>query len=398
MISYFVVSFKDGKRTYNFHSFENEKELFTYFFNRNSPVLYFTKIPINLSISKTKLRKDEIIEIIDTLHLIIKSGLPIHTGLVDLANDIDKKNFKNVLLYISEMLSMGHSLSYAMSKFPRIFNSMILTLIKVGESSGQLDLTLETASIYLKKYLSITRKVKQALIYPAFALVGSIAAMFVWMFSVLPQMIDLFKQMHVDLPAMTLFLISATDFLSKNGLFILIVILSLILIFSYSYMRNYNFNFFINKLLLRIPVVKQVISGYNISMIMDYLRLSVASGIPLFTALNTLYENTSNLVYKKAIDEIRAEVISGKSLSSAFKKTGLFNSFVIRMLSTGEESGNLDRQMIFVSEAYTQKVFYYAENIGKIIEPVIIIFVGIFMAFIMMSLITPIYDLISKLS
>lgn len=398
MTSYFVVYLENSVRKYSIQTVNHEEEILSFFSEKNQVVIYFLKLPFSYSIYNLKIKPDEVIEIIDSLFLIVKSGLPLHQGLIDLATDSDSKNFKKIILHMAELLEKGHPLSYAFSKFPKSFNSMILTLIKIGEETGQLEFTLNTASSYLKKNLALKRKVKQALIYPGFAFVAVLLAMVVWIVYVLPEVTVLFKQMNVPLPPLTIFVIDASSFLNENIFYLAGGIFFSLFSFIYAFSHNEKLNLVVNKVLLKTPVIKNIISGFNIALIMDYLKLSLASGVPLFSALNSLYDNTKNIVFKKAIDSIRQDVISGHSLSYSFKKTNLFSSFIIRMISTGEESGNLERQLDFVSEHYNTKVYYYAENLGKVIEPIIILFVGGFMGFIMMALMSPIYDLIATIN
>lgn len=132
--------------------------------------------------------------------------------------------------------------------------------------------------------------------------------------------------------------------------------------------------------------------------IAEYLRLALVSGIPLFNALEILKNNLQNEVFKKALISTHGDVSRGLQLSESFKKTGLFSPFMIRMMSVGEASGNLDSQLELIAQYYNERVDYYAENIGKIIEPAMLIIVGGFMALVMVGLMGPMYDLVSEMS
>ena len=151
----------------------------------------------------------------------------------------------------------------------------------------------------------------------------------------------------------------------------------------------------IDKYLLKTPVLKTVISSFNIAFISEYLRLAVVSGVPLYEALDTLNKNINNELYKKALQDATRDISKGSQLSSAFSQTKMFSTFTIRMMSVGEASGTLDSQLAIVSEHYYEKVDYFADNIGKIIEPVVLIFVGGFMILVIAGLMGPMYDLVS---
>jgi type II secretory pathway component PulF len=149
--------------------------------------------------------------------------------------------------------------------------------------------------------------------------------------------------------------------------------------------------------MLKVPVIKQIISSFNMAFISEYLRLALVSGIPLSSALDTLRNNVSNELYKYALQGVSDDVTKGNQLSSAFVNTKLFAPFMTRMMGVGESSGTLEPQLELISEHYYEKVDYFAENIGKIIEPVVLIIVGGFMALIMLGLMGPIYDLVSNI-
>ncbi|MCW8821744.1 MAG: type II secretion system F family protein, partial [Sulfurovum sp.] len=147
----------------------------------------------------------------------------------------------------------------------------------------------------------------------------------------------------------------------------------------------------------KIPIVKHVVSSFNIAFISEYLRLALVSGVPLLGALETLKNNISNEIFKEALIHASEEVTKGNQLSASLGKSKLFTPFMLRMMSVGESSGALESQLSHISEYYNKKVDYYAENIGKFIEPVVLIIVGGFMALIMVGLMGPMYDLISAI-
>jgi type II secretory pathway component PulF len=154
---------------------------------------------------------------------------------------------------------------------------------------------------------------------------------------------------------------------------------------------------FTDKIVLKIPVIKQIVSGFNIAFLTEYLRLALVSGVPIFNDLQSLKENLKNEVFKEALASSTVEVSRGAQISTAFSKTGVFTPFTIRMIGVGESSGSLDSQLKLISEHYYERVNYFAENIGKVIEPVVLIFVGGFMALVIAGLMGPMYDLISNI-
>lgn len=345
-----------------------------------------------------KISEPEVIEFLENLHLIIKSGIPLHQGIVDMANESENKRFKDMLFDIASEINNGKSLSGAIEPFRGIFSNMIINLVQIGEETGQLELTLHRGATFMKRTLELKKKAKSALIYPSFALFAVTGAMLVWMIYVLPQMTSLFAEMDVELPALTIFMMWLSDFLRNYILFVFIFMALFFTALKISHKKNQKVRFYTDKFFLRVPVIRDVISSFNIAFISEYMRLAIVSGIPIFNALDTIKKNINNEIFKKALSEATDKITQGSQLSSAFSKTGMFSTFMIRMMSIGESSGTLEGQLDIVSNHYYEKVDHFAQNIGKIIEPAVLIFVGGFMALVMAGLMGPMYDLVGSMN
>ncbi|MDD5210775.1 MAG: type II secretion system F family protein [Sulfuricurvum sp.] len=350
-----------------------------------------------LPAARVNVSPEEVIELIESLHLVIKSGLPLYSGLFDLAEDAENPKFKKMLITVAEEINSGKSLSAAFIPYKKALGMMIINLIHIGEETGQLQATLERGAQFLKRTLALKKKAKQALIYPSFAFATVSAAMLVWMLYVLPQMTDLFKQMNVKLPPLTLFLMAASEFLTNYIGYMAVGLVALIVAFKVLHKKYQKVRFHTDKYILKIPIIKHIVSGFNMAFISEYLRLALVSGVPLFNALEILKNNLQNEVFQKALIATHYDLSRGLQLSESFKKTELFSPFMLRMMSVGEASGNLDSQLELIASHYNEKVDYYAENIGKVIEPVVLIFVGGFMALVMVGLMGPMYDLIGQM-
>lgn len=361
--------------------------------------LSITKIPLLLSplVPKggVKISPDEVIEMMENLHLVIKSGLPLHQGILDLAEDSDNKRFKTMLLQIAGSVSKGKSLSESFEPYKDIVGVMILNLIKIGEETGQLEVTLQRGASFLKRVISLKKKAKSALIYPSFAFSAVMGAMLVWMIYVLPQMTELFEEMDVELPPLTIAMMNISDFLANYIGHLFVGIVAFIIIFKLLHKKYKKVRWHTDRLILKIPIIKHIVSGFNMAFISEYLRLALISGIPVFAAMDTLKKNLANELYQEAMRKSKEDVQKGSQLSLSFAKTEMFTPFMIRMMSVGESAGTLESQLNLVAEHYYEKVDYYADNIGKVIEPVVLIIVGGFMALVMVGLMGPMYDLVS---
>ena len=400
---HFFVKFitKDGKTGFDFVESQSYDTLLKKFTQEKKIPLKITTLPASVSKilpqKSTKVSSDEVVELMESLHLVIKSGLPLTEGLQDLAKETDNKRFKEMLLSIADAINNGQSLSNAFEKYKNAIGPIILNLIKIGEETGQLETTLKRAADFLKRTIALKKKAKGALIYPTFAFVAVLGAMFVWMIYVLPQMLDLFKSMDLKLPPLTLGIIAVSHFLSAYWVYMIASFIISIIVFKILHKKYQKVRLFTDKMVLKIPIVKQIIAGFNIAFISEYLRLALVSGVPVFNALQSLTDNLKNEIFKEALKNSTQEVSKGSQISSAFSKTGVFTPFTIRMIGVGESSGSLDSQLDLIAEHYYERVNYFAENIGKVIEPVVLIFVGGFMALVIAGLMGPMYDLISQM-
>ena len=399
---FLVRSINDqGRSAYDFVEEESYDYLLEKLEQRQVTPMAITKIPSFLSpfilSGKGKISQEEVIELMENMHLVIKSGLPLHQGLIDLSEDSDNKHFKKMLFQVAEDIRMGQSLSKAFEPYTNTIGIVILNFIRIGEETGQLQDTLQRSATFLNRIVTLKKKAKSALIYPLFSFVAVMGAMLVWMIYVLPQMAELFKEMDTELPTLTLVIMDISDFLSKSIGSLLIGLLIFIVLFKIMHKKFQKVRWYTDNFTLKIPIIKHVISGFNIAFISEYLRLALVSGVPLLGALETLKNNISNEIFKEALITASEEVTKGSQLSSSLGKSKLFTPFMLRMMSVGESSGSLESQLGHISDYYNKKVDYYAENIGKFIEPLVLMIVGGFMALIMVGLMGPMYDLISAI-
>ncbi len=398
---FFVLSInQDEKKRYNFINAVSYNKLFEALERDALFPIKVIEIPLFFSfvipLLGAKISTEDVIEIMKNLHLIIKSGVPIYQGILDLTAESDNKKLKNMLSQIADTINRGESLYAAFEPYKDIVGVMVLNLIKIGEETGELALTLERGAFFLNRINSLKKKVKSALIYPAFAFASVLGTMIVWMVYVLPQMTQLFTYMNIELPPLTIFIITVSEFFSKYVLYMIGTFIGVTAIFRIAHKEYKTVRWYTDKYILKIPVLKHIIVYFNTAFISEYLKLALVSGIPIVNALNTLDKNIENELFQKALQDITKNVAQGTQLSLAFSNTKMFPSFMMRMMNIGESTGTLDSQLDLVANNYYEKVDYFAENIGKVIEPVVLIIVGGFMAFVMASLIGPMYDLISK--
>ncbi len=344
-----------------------------------------------------KIKKVEIIELLDNLHLVIKSGLPLNAGLVDLAKDAENPAIKNMLLDISFQIQGGLSLSKAIAKYDKYFPPVVISLFQIGEETGALDQTLKDAADHLRKIEDIKKKAKQALIYPAFAFSSTFGAMIFWLVYVLPKIVKAFEGFNIELPITTKIVIAISEFVQAYILYIVGFIFVFIILFILMRKKFFKFRYQTDRLFLRLPIIGMIMKNFNYAFFAEYIRLMISAGLPLYQALNIMEKSIKNSIFQTAIRNSRELIETGESFSKALKEQNIFSSLIIRMVSVGEQTGGLDEQLSYIADYYYAKVDYISQNIAKMIEPIVIGIVGGFMAVIMIALMGPIYTLISKI-
>jgi len=344
---------------------------------------------------RKKIKAVEIVELFENLHLMIKAGVPVSVAINDLSKEMQNKHLKFILEDIYKIITSGGSLYEGFSKHKNVFGDVILTLVKVGEETGGLEKVLKDAATYLKRIEDIKAKTKQALIYPSFTFVAVLGSMIFWMVYVLPKMLEAFQNFNIDLPITTRILIWMSGFTRKYIVFIIIFIVLFFVTLKILRKTNREIKFYTDKILLKLPVIGIILTYFNYAFISEYMMLMVKAGVNLSRILEILGNSLGNEVFKRGVINARDLIIGGESLSEAFKKQNLYSPMIIRMLSVGENTGQLEEQLSYISNYYYEKVDYISQNIAKMIEPLLISFVGIFMLIIILGLMGPIYNLIS---
>ena len=291
----------------------------------------------------------------------------------------------------------GQSISTAMARYEKVIGTIAVNLIRIGEETGNLDKIFKDISDHYRRIEDFVSKVKQALIYPAFALTAITIALVFWLVFVLPRLAELFKSLNVQLPGITLFVLGFSEFLQRNILFILLGFGVLVSVFLLARSKSERFRYVTDRAFLKIPIINMILYSFNYAFFSEYMRLMITAGVSLYDTLQTLENSFRNRVFKRAMGYIKEFVSGGGSISEGMRRTGVFPSLMVRMVAVGEETGGLDQQLDYLAQYYYNRLDYITQNIAKILEPVIIITVGGFMALIMVSLLLPIYDLISQI-
>ncbi|MGE4267937.1 MAG: type II secretion system F family protein [Deferribacterales bacterium] len=388
-----------GRITSKIIEVESDADINGYVLSFGSNVIGVAKLPSYARFlnRKKKIQTSEIVEVIDNLHMIVKSGLPVNSGLMDLAADSENPAVADMLNDMSYRIQTGMTFSRAMSKYEKVFTGMVVNLVRIGEETGQLDNTLKNAAEHLKKISDLKTKTKSALIYPSFAFVAMIGVMVFWLVVVMPKMIEAFKSFNIELPPTTRFIMGLSGFLENYIILVALVVFGVITLNGILRRKVEEYRFVTDRIITRLPVFGMIVKNYNYAFIAEYIRLMISAGLPLYSALNIMEESLPNLVYKRSIAAARDMIAGGRSFSSALAEQKMYPKIITRMVGIGEQTGNLDNQLGNVAEYYYYKVDTIAQNISKMIEPIVIGVVGLFMLVIMIGLMGPIFTLISSM-
>ena len=344
-----------------------------------------------------KVPRPELINFCFHLEHLTRAGVPILDGLTDLRDSVDHPRFREVMAGLIEGIEGGQTLSQAMSAHPDVFNQVFGNLIRAGETSGQLPDVLASLTESLKWEDELVSHTKKLLMYPAFVASIVLSATFFLMIYMVPQLKMFVKNMGQVLPPHTKLLFFVSDLLVAYWyVFLLLPVIGLIA--GQAILRsNPLARFRLDSFKLRLPLVGPILKKIILSRFANTFAMLYASGIPVLESIRTTQNVVGNLVVRKALERVEMSIREGQNVAGAFKDVGLFPPLVVRMLRIGESTGGLDKALLNVSYFYNRDV---KESVGKaqaLIEPMLTLFMGALLGWIMLSVIGPIYDVISKI-
>lgn len=327
------------------------------------------------------------------LATMIKSGVPVVQALEIIGNGHKNQKMKEMVSALRLDIEGGSSIYEAMSKHPVQFDELFRNLVKAGETAGVLETVLDTIATYKENIESLKGKIKKALFYPATVIAVAIIVSAVLLVFVVPQFEQVFQSFGADLPAFTQMIIAASDFMLAWWWAIFGVIVGGIFVFFYMYKRSPGLQHTVDKLMLKIPVIGQVLHNAAIARFSRTLATTFKAGVPLVEALDIVAGATGNQVYEKAVHEIRDDVSVGYQLNMAMKQVNLFPHMVIQMAAIGEEAGALDTMLFKVAEFYEEEVNNAVDALSSLLEPLIMIFIGVVVGAMVIGMYLPIFKL-----
>ena len=330
---------------------------------------------------------------IKNLSVMLRSGVSVSRSLKILAQQTTNKKFQKVISEIARSVEGGQAFSKALAKHPDIFSGLYVSLVEVGEAGGNLDQNLDYLHTLLKREYDLVRKTKGALTYPLVVLATLVLVGVLMFIFVLPKLTSTFTELNVELPALTRALIALVDLFSKYSVFIIAALVVGGFGLVYFFRTPTGVRLF-NKTAIMLPVISGIVQKINLARLTLILSSLMKSGMQIVSALRISAKSLGNGFYSRAVSRAAEQVKVGVALSAALEKDPkLFPSLMTQMLKVGEESGTVEEILKEMGDYYEQEVDQIMKNLSSIIEPVLVVLIGIVVGVMAVALIMPIYSI-----
>jgi type IV pilus assembly protein PilC len=327
------------------------------------------------------------------LATMMKSGVPIVGSLEIIGSGHKNPKFKELVNSVRADLESGSSVYEAMNKHPVQFDELYRNLVRAGESAGVLETVLDTVATYKENLEALKGKIKKAMFYPIAVLAVALIVSAILLIFVVPQFKEVFSSFGADLPAFTLMIVGLSEFMISWWWLMLLGIVGTGVAFVAAKKRSLAFSHFLDRMVLKLPVIGQILHNSAIARFARTLGVTFKAGVPLVEALDTVAGATGSTVYEKAVKRIRDDVSVGYQVNVAMKQVNLFPHMVVQMTAIGEEAGALDTMLFKVAEFYEQEVNNAVDALSSLLEPMIMVVLGVLIGGLVIGMYLPIFKL-----
>ena len=343
----------------------------------------------------TGIKAQEILIFCKQFATMLRAGLPVLNTLEMLEGQTTRPPMKKVIQTIKKDLESGNALSKCFEKHPKIFDTVVVNLIKAGEASGKLDTFLQKIVVSLEKREKIKSQIKSALFYPGVLFSVAILVTVFMLMNVVPTFVNMYEGMGMgdDLPTPTAVIMSMSEFVrSSGGLFLLIFIILFVVGFKYLMTKNYNVKKAWHKTMLKLPVFGNLINKSILAKVSFVLGNLNQAGVDLIESIDIAKSVTDNVVVVESLENIKKGVFSGETLTDLFGKEKIFPPTFSQLISVGEQTGSLDEMFGSVAIYYEEEFDVAVANLASLIEPIMIVFMGITIGGLMLAMYAPIFN------
>ena len=342
---------------------------------------------------KKKAKVEDVLIFSKQFATMVKAGLPILQVLTMLRDQLESPAMKEVVEDIRKSLEGGVTLSKCFEKYPELFDNIYVNLIKAGEASGKLDVFLLKIVDSLEKKEGIKKKIKSALMYPGIMFTVAVTVSAFMLIKVVPVFAKMYDGMGIELPAATATIMAMSDFLrGTGGMILLLSLITFFIVFKYLTSKNEKFKYMWHKQVLKLPIFGDMILKSmlaRISLIMGNLS---AAGVNLLESLEIAKSVSTNVVVLESLENVKKGVFSGETLTKLFLKDPLFPPTFSQLISVGEQTGQLDEMFGSVAKYYESEFDTVVDNLSSLIEPIMIVFMGLMIGGLMIAMYSPIFN------
>ncbi len=342
--------------------------------------------------AEPKVKLEDLVIFARQLATMVDSGIPLVQALDVLAEQITAPGFKMVVAGLRDDIETGSSLSEALAHHPRIFSALFINMVRAGESSGMLDDILERLADYLEKNSSLQRKVKSSMIYPAVVITMAVAITSFLVFKVVPTFKGIFDSLGAKLPLLTQLLIDFSNLAKRGAPFLVVGSVVIAIIFSRA-MQTPKGQLMFDRTILRLPVIGMLMRKVAIARFSRTLSTLVKSGVPILSSLEIVARTSGNKVVEMAVDQVRKNIREGENIAEPLTRSGVFPPMVTRMIGVGEQTGELEKMLAKIADFYEEQVDVAVDGLTSLIEPLLIVFLGVVVGGIVTAMFLPIFKI-----
>jgi len=351
----------------------------------------FSMERVNIFLGRVKMA--EKIMFLRNLGAMIKAGLPLARGLSVMERQTKNPKLKKILEEIESGIRQGGTLHDGFAKFPHVFSKLVVSMIKAGEESGSLGDSLAVITQQMERSYHLSKKIHGALIYPAIVVCAMVAVGVLMLIFIVPTLTATFNDLGVELPTSTRIVIGASDFLSNNTVLALGLLLAVVAAFIFAG-RTKRGKRILDWLFLRLPIVGGLVRETNAARTARTLSSLLSSGVPVINSLSITEEVLQNSYFKEVIREAQEKIQKGEQIAVTFEKyPKLYPVLIAEMMAVGEETGKLSEILLDVAVFYEEEVERKTKDMSTIIEPFLMVIIGVVVGFFAVSMISPIYSI-----
>jgi type IV pilus assembly protein PilC len=350
----------------------------------------------NVTFLQPKVKQADVIIFCRQFSTMIDAGLPIIQCLDILHTQQENATFKKILKEIKESVESGATLAESLKKYPKQFDDLFVNMVAAGEAGGILDTILRRLSAYLEKAARLKAQVKGAMTYPVITLIIAVVVLAVILIFVIPVFEEMFADMGGQLPAATRFVVAMSDFVKSKILYIIGALVIFIFAFRKFYKTEKGQNF-IDDLLLRIPIFGILLRKVAVAKFTRTMGTMLSSGVAILEALDIVAKTAGNKTIERAVYNVRSGIAEGRTMADPLSESGVFPSMVCQMIAVGESTGALDAMLEKIADFYDEEVDQAVENLTAMIEPFMLVFLGVTIGGLVISMYMPIFKMAGHL-